>query len=93
MRDGEAGLTPSWEQLVTGAHPSFRPAASVAAGGRGLARHGRGDWRPDEDLPDAVDPAVLAEDDDMGWGEAVVWTIALAAVAVMLATRAGGLLS
>ena len=45
VKNGEAQLPPSWEQLLTGTHPSFRPPVSAQRGGRGPARHGRGRWR------------------------------------------------
>jgi hypothetical protein len=88
---GEGALPPSWEQLVTGGHPSFR-GASAAAGCRGPARHGRDGWRVDGGLVDAVDVAGGPANDGMGWGEAVVWTVVAAGAATMVASRLGGFL-
>jgi hypothetical protein len=91
---GDAAPLPSWEQLLTGAHPSFRGEAS-AGGWRGLARHGRDGWYGEPGLPDrlaARDQGGRAEDDAMGWGEAALWTAGAAAVASVLASRVGSLL-
>jgi hypothetical protein len=93
VTDGEAALPPSWEQLLTGTHPSFRVAASVQGGGRGPARHGRGGWRGDDDLLEPLDdPGPWLEDDAMAWADAVLWTVVAAGVALLLASRVGGLL-
>ena len=91
MTGGESALPPSWEQLLTGAHPSFR-GASAAGGWRGMARHGRGDSCADDELLDAADLGPCPGDDDMGWGEAVVWTVLAAGVAAALTSRLGGIL-
>jgi hypothetical protein len=93
---GEPALPPSWEQLLTGAHPSFAAAsASAGDGGRGLARHGRDGWRAAGDVLDALepgDPSHCRENDGMGWGEAAMWTVVAAGVASVLTSRLGGLL-
>jgi hypothetical protein len=88
-------LPPSWEQLLTGAHPSFHAASAPAGGSRGLARHGRDGWRADGELLEALepmDPGHCSEDDGMGWGEAVMWTVVAAGVAGVLTSRLSGLL-
>jgi hypothetical protein len=86
---GELPLTPSWEQLLTGAHPSLRRGSPT--GWRGLARHGRGDGcAGDEPLgPGDLGPC---PEGVMGWGEAIVWTVLAASVAAALTSRLGGLL-
>jgi hypothetical protein len=86
---GDSAL-PSWEELLTGAHPSFR-GASTTGEWRGLARHGRGDGYADDEL-DPADLGPCPWNDDMGWGEAVVWTVVAAGVAAALASRFGGVL-
>ena len=91
MTGGESALPPSWEELLTGVHPSFRNA-SATDGWRGLARHGRGDWCPDDALLDLADLGQCPGDDDMGWGEAVVWTVLAAGVAAALTYRLGSIL-
>ena len=91
MTGGDFPLTPSWEQLLTGADPSFR-GASPLGGWRGLARHGRGDGCSDDELLDPADIGLCTEDDEMGWREAVVWTLLAAGVAAALTSRLGGIL-
>ena len=86
-----AAFPPSWEQLLTGAHPSFR-GMSAASSGRGLARHGRDGWRADDELVDPVDLRCWAEDEGMGWTEAVSWTVVAGAAALVLASGLGELL-
>jgi hypothetical protein len=88
---GESASPPSWEELLTGAHPSFR-SASAAGAWRGLARHERGDWSADAEPLDPADLAPCPENDDMGWGEAVAWTVVAAGVAAALTSRLGGIL-
>ena len=90
MTGGESAVPPSWEQLLTGTHPSFRGASPVGEW-RGLARHGRGD-SCDDWLLDAFDLGPCPGDDDMGWGEAVTWTVVAAGVAAALTSRLGGIL-
>jgi hypothetical protein len=85
----DAGGPPSWEELLTGAHPAFQ---ATGRAGRGLApRHGRagsGDDRtPGTGLPDL--PPV--QDDAMGWADAAAWTTVAAAVAALLTARLGEL--
>ena len=92
MTDGEAAMQPSWEQLLTGTHPSFRAPVKVQGGGRGPARHGRGGWRAEGALLDRLDGGPPAEDDAMGWGDAMLWTTAAGGVALLLASRMGALL-
>jgi hypothetical protein len=91
VTDGSAPFPPSWEQLVTGAHPSFR-GLSAGSGGRGPARHGRDGWRADDDLLDPLDLGPCPENDGMGWTEAVSWTVVAGAVATVLACRLGDIL-
>jgi hypothetical protein len=93
VTNGDAALPPSWEQLLTGTHPCFRDPASVQGGGRGPARHGRGDCRTDDqplDPLDDLDPWV--DDEDLPWADAVLWTVAAGGVALLLASRMGVLL-
>ena len=93
MKNGEARLPPSWEQLLTGTHPSFRPAVSAQRGGRGPARHGRGRWRAGDESPAGSDyRGSWPENDGMAWGDAVLWTVGAAGAAMLIASRAGGLL-
>jgi len=93
VKNGEAPRPPSWEQLLNGVHPSFRTAASAERGGRGPARHGRGRWSAaGEPIDPLDDPGQWPEDDAMGWRDAVLWTVAAAGVALLLASRTGGLL-
>jgi hypothetical protein len=87
---GESAL-PSWEELLTGAHPSFR-GASTGGEWRGLARHGRGDGSAADGWLDPADLAPCPGADDMGWGEAAVWTVVAAGAAAALASRFGGIL-
>ena len=69
VKNGEAQLPPSWEQLLTGTHPSFRPPVSAQRGGRGPARHGRGRWRPDDESARPVrQPRVVAGERRHGLG-------------------------
>ena len=93
MKNGEAQLPPSWEQLLTGTHPSFRPPVSAPRGGRGPARHGRGRWRADVESRDPFDNrGPWPENDGLAWGDAVLWTVVAAGAAMLVASRAGGLL-
>ena len=86
----DAGGQPSWEDLLTGAHPAFQ---GTARAGRGLApRHGRAGGGEDrysgtalEDLPPVPD------DDAMGWADAAAWTAVAAALAGLLTARLGEL--
>lgn len=92
MKNGEAQLPPSWEQLLTGTHPSFCSPVSVQRGGRGPARHGRGRWRADDESQPCANRGRWPENDGMAWGDAVLWTVAAAGAAMLVASRAGGLL-
>ena len=87
----DAGRTPqpSWEQLLTGAHPSFRmPGRS----GRAVVpRHGRDGWGEDWGSDDALDLGPLPDDDSMGWADAAAWTAVAAGLAVLLVSRLGEL--
>ncbi len=83
------GQQPSWEQLITGAHPAFHLAGR---GSRPLApRHGRSGWRDDEERFDPMDLGPLPEDDGMGWGDAAAWSVAAGGLTVLIAARIGEL--
>ena len=83
VKNGEAQLPPSWEQLLTGTHPSFRPPSPAQRGGRGPARHGRGRWRADGESPEGSDNrGPWPENDGMAWGDAVLWTVVAAGAAM-----------
>jgi len=93
VTNGDAARPPSWEQLLTGTHPSFRAHASLQGGGRGPARHGRDGWRADDAPLDPLDdPGPWVDDDDMPWADAVLWTVVAGGVALLLASRMGVLL-
>ncbi len=82
---GRASGQPSWEQLLTGAHPSFT-TLSVRPGRMLAPRHGR-----DDALDDFLDRLVPPTDRAMGWGEAATWTLVAGGVALLVAPRLGEL--
>lgn len=82
-RDTGGSGQPSWEQLLTGEHASFR---APERGDRAVApRHGRDGWG-DDPFPQFTP---LLDDDAMGWGEAAAWTTLAAGVAAVVASRLG----
>jgi hypothetical protein len=87
-RDAGGTPQPSWEQLLTGAHPSFRVAGR---GGRAVVpRHGRDSWGDDGEFLETLDLGPLP-DDGMGWGDAAAWTAVVAGLALLLVSRLGEL--
>ena len=93
MKNGEAQLPPSWEQLLTGTHPSFRPPSPHSAAGVDPPGTGAAAGAPDDESPDPSDNrGSWPENDGMAWGDAVLWTVVAAGAAMLIASRAGGLL-
>ncbi len=82
---GMPGGQPSWEQLLTGAHPSFS-SLSVRTGRTLAPRHGR-----DDGFDELLDQLTPLPDPAMGWGEAATWTLVAGGVALLVAPRLGEL--